>query len=75
MTFRISLWKLFYNLNENEIPKFGLTFNNNKYDQIFFIMRFFEKFKEYFVGIDILEKLFIKIIENTKTENLRLMRK
>ena len=74
VTFRISLWKLFYNLNEkNEIPKFGLNFLiNNKYDQNFLLLCGFEKFKEYFVRIDILEKLFIKIIENTKDRKFKV---
>ncbi len=74
VTFRIYLWKLFYNLNEkNEIPKFGLNFLiNNKYDQNFLLLCGFEKFKEYFVRIDILEKLFIKIIENTKDRKFKV---
>ena len=74
VTFRISLWKLFYNLNQkNEIPKFGLNFLiNNKYDQNFLLLCGFEKFKEYFVRIDILEKLFIKIIENTKDRKFKV---
>ena len=74
MTFRISLWNLFYNLEEkNEIPKFGLNFIIHKnYDQNFLLLCGFEKFKEYFVRIDILEKLFIKIIENTKDRKFRV---
>ena len=32
----------------------------------------FEKFKEFFVRIDILEKLFIKIIDNTKDRKFKI---
>ena len=66
--FRINLWKLFNNLsNENKIPKSGLNFLTNiNYDKKFLLLCGFEKFKEFFVRIDILEKLFLKIIENTK---------
>jgi len=66
--FRISLWKIFHNLTDRyEIPKFGLNFIINKnYEQNFLLLCGFEKFKEYFVRIDILEKLFIKILDNSK---------
>ncbi len=66
--FRVSLWKIFYNLaNRHEIPKFGLNFLINKnYEQNFLLLCGFEKFKQYFVRIDILEKLFIKILDNSK---------
>ncbi len=66
--FRINLWKLFNNLStENEIPKSGLNFlKSNKYDKNFLLLCGFEKFRDFFVRIDILEKLFLKIIENTK---------
>ena len=66
--FRISLWKLFNNpSDENEIPKSGLNFLSNvKFDKNFLLLCGFEKFQNFFVRIDILEKLFLKIIENTK---------
>ena len=68
VNFRISLWKIFNNLNEvNTIPKSGLNFLSNvKFKRDFLLLCGFEKFNEFFVRIDILEKLFIKIIENTK---------
>ena len=68
--FRISLWKMFNNLSdENKIPKSGLNFVSNKnLDKNFLLLCGFEKFKEFFVRIDILEKLFLKIIENTKNK-------
>ncbi len=66
--FRINLWKLFNNLSdENEIPKSGLNFLTNvKFDKNFLLLCGFEKFQNFFIRIDILEKLFLKIIENTK---------
>ncbi len=72
--FRISLWKMFYNLsNENLIPKSGLNFlANSNFDKNFLLLCGFEKFKQFFVRIDILEKLFLKIIENTKDRKFKV---
>ena len=72
VTFRISLWKLFYNLsNSHDIPQSGLNFISEKpYNDKFMLLCGFEKFKEFFVRIDILEKLFIKIIEKTKDKKI-----
>ena len=66
--FRISLWKLFSNLSDsNKIPQSGLNFLINKnFEKNFLLLCGFEKFREFFIRIDILEKLFIKIIDNTK---------
>ena len=66
--FRIGLWKIFNNLSsKNIIPKSGLNFLvDNNFDQKFLLLCGFEKFKQFFVRIDILEKLFLKIIEKTK---------
>ncbi len=72
--FRVSLWKLYYNItNEHQIPKFGLNFLTNKnYDKKFLLLCGFEQFKNYFVRIDILEKLFLKIINNTKNKKFQI---
>jgi ATP-dependent RNA helicase SUPV3L1/SUV3 len=72
--FRISLWKMFYNLtNDNLIPKSGLNFlTNTNVDKNFLLLCGFEKFKQFFVRIDILEKLFLKIIENTKDRKFKV---
>ncbi len=72
--FRISLWKIFYNLTkDNEIPKFGLNFITNKnYKKDFLLLCGFEKFSEYFVRIDILEKLFIKILDVTTDRKFKI---
>ena len=72
--FRVSLWKIFHNvISGHEIPKFGLNFIINKsFDKDFLLLCGYEKFKEYFVRIDILEKLFIKILENTKERKFKV---
>ena len=72
--FRITLWKLFYSLSDkHNIPKSGLNFiENKKLEKNFLLLCGFEKFKEFFVRIDILEKLFIKIIENTNNKKFKI---
>ena len=72
--FRISLWNLFYGLkNNNEIPKSGLNFLiNSNFEKDFLLLCGFENFNEFYVRIDILEKLFLKIIENTKGKKFRV---
>jgi len=72
--FRISLWNLFHNLSgKNSIPKSGLNFLvDAKLEKKFLLLCGFEKFKEFFVRIDILEKLFIKIIDNTKDKKFKI---
>ena len=72
--FRISLWKIFHKDNNGEkIPQFGLNFIDNKvYEKKFLLLCGFEKFKEFFVRIDILEKLFIKILDNTKNRKFKI---
>ena len=66
--FRIGLWKIFNNLpDKNKIPQSGLNFLVDKnFEKDFLLLCGFEKFRDFFVRIDILEKLFIKIIDNTK---------
>ena len=72
--FRISLWKIFNNLTDkHEIPKFGLNFIIDKnYEKNFLLLCGFEKFKEFFVRIDILEKLFIKILDNSRDRKFKI---
>ena len=72
--FRISLWRIFHNLsNKNKIPKSGLNFISNKnLDKKFLLLCGFENFNEFFVRIDILEKLFLKILENTKSRKFKI---
>ena len=72
--FRINLWKMYNNLSANTvIPKSGLNFVIGKnLERDFLLLCGFEKFKEFFVRIDILEKLFLKIIENTKDRKFKV---
>ena len=72
--FRIGLWKIFHKLPEtNKIPKSGLNFlSDTKLDKNFLLLCGFEKFREFFVRIDILEKLFLKIIDNTKNRKFKI---
>ena len=72
--FRIGLWKIFNNLSDkNKIPQSGLNFLLDKnFERNFLLLCGFEKFKEFFIRIDILEKLFIKIIDNTKDRKFKI---
>ena len=72
--FRVRLWNIFNNFSDkNEIPQSGLNFLINKdYDNKFLLLCGFEKFKEFFIRIDILEKLFIKIIDGTKDRKFKI---
>ncbi len=72
--FRVSLWNIYNDIsNKNQIPKSGLNFLiSSKLDKNFLLLCGFEKFKEFFVRIDILEKLFLKIIDNTKDKKFKI---
>ena len=66
---RVKLWKLFFaDDGKNIIPKFGLNFlkDESKKNIKFLLICGFENFDKFYIRIDILERLFIKIIENTK---------
>ncbi len=72
--FRIGLWKLFNNLSDKyKIPQSGLNFLvNEDFEKNFLLLCGFEKFREFFIRIDMLEKLFIKIIDNTKDRKFKI---
>ena len=75
VTIRLLLWKNYYRKNMNlKPPKFGLNFiiEKNNINSNFMLICGFEKFKNFYVRIDILERLFIKIIENTKDKEIKL---
>ena len=75
VTIRLLLWKNYYRKNMNlKPPKFGLNFiiEENNINSNFMLICGFEKFKNFYVRIDILERLFIKIIENTKGKEVKL---
>ena len=66
------LWKNFYQKNINFIsPKFGLNFLpvNEKINKELMLICGFENFKNLYIRIDILDRLFVKLIESNKTEN------
>ena len=76
VSLRILLWK-FYNsfVESSEIPKSGLNFltdNQNKFDMKFLLLCGFENFGNYYIRVDILEKLFLKIIDNTKNGKFKI---
>tara|TARA_A100000164_G_scaffold255193_1_gene227362 strand:+ start:60 stop:2525 length:2466 start_codon:yes stop_codon:yes gene_type:complete len=74
VNFRVSLWKIFYNSTKIEsIPQSGLNFiPNKKYNKDFILLCGFEKFEEFYVRIDILEKLFIKILDSTSGRKFKI---
>ncbi len=69
VTLRILLWKNFLqkNLYLNP-PKFGLNFfeSEKNIDRNFMLICGFEKFDNFYLRIDILERLFLKIIDKDK---------
>ena len=72
VTIRILLWKNFFRSNLKFIPpKFGLNFINQEKNisQKFMLICGFEKLNNFYVRIDILERLFVKIIENDNKKN------
>ncbi len=72
--FRIGLWKIFHNLSDkNKIPKSVLNFlTDTNLEKNFLLLCGFEKFREFFIRIDILEKLFLKIIEKTVDRKFKI---
>jgi ATP-dependent RNA helicase SUPV3L1/SUV3 len=74
VTLRTMLWKI-YNKIETivDIPKFGLNFVvNENFNEKFLLLCGFERFKNYFIRIDILEKLFINIIDKTVDRRFKI---
>ena len=66
---RVKLWKLYFSDDEKYIiPKFGLNFlkNETKKNKKFLLICGFENFDKFYIRVDILERFFLKIIENTK---------
>jgi len=69
VSLRIKLWKLYYPKDYgNVIPKSGLNFlkSDKLSNRKFLLICGFENFKNFYVRVDILERLFLKIIDNTK---------
>ena len=74
VTLRTILWKSYNNISPNiSIPKFGLNFViNENFNEKFLLLCGFERFKNYFVRIDILEKLFINIVEKSVDRKFKI---
>ena len=72
VSLRILLWKSFNEKNLNLFPPtFGLNFleEKEKMNKEFMLICGFEKFDKFFVRIDILERLFILILNSNKEKN------
>ena len=72
VSLRILLWKNFNEKNLNLFPPtFGLNFleDKEKINKDFMLLCGFEKFDKFFVRIDILERLFILILNSDKDNN------
>ncbi len=74
VSLRISLWRLYYQIAANQgIPRSGLNYLvDKKYNKNFLLLCGFEKFKNHYVRIDILEKLFIKILNKTEKRKFKI---
>ncbi len=74
VTLRVNLWKLFHDVKTNtQIPKSGLNFIEDKnLDNKFLLLCGFENFKNFFVRVDILEKLFISILDKTVARKFKI---
>ena len=74
VTLRTMLWSIHSNIISNaSIPKFGLNFLvNENFSEKFLLLCGFERFKDYFIRIDILEKLFINIIDKSVDRKFKI---
>ena len=75
VSLRTLLWKNFHQkFYDMKPPKFGLNFLDDKTikDKNFMLLCGFEKFDTFFVRIDILERLFVLIINSISKENTEI---
>ena len=76
VSLRILLWSFHNNeQNNNVIPKSGLNFlidTKGTFNSKFLLLCGFEKFKNFYIRVDILEKFFLKIIDNTKDNKFKI---
>ena len=66
---RIKLWKIYFSEDKKySIPKSGLNFlkDESRKNNKFLLICGFENFDKFYVRVDILERLFLKIIEKNK---------
>jgi ATP-dependent RNA helicase SUPV3L1/SUV3 len=69
VSLRVKLWKLYFPQDKSyTIPKSGLNFLNNesKKNNKFLLICGFESIGNFYIRVDILERLFIQIIEKSK---------
>ncbi len=71
VSLRTLLWKNYHQKYfDMKPPKFGLNFiDNKKLNRNFMLLCGFEKFNDLYVRIDILERLFVQIINSDKKES------
>ena len=72
---RVKLWKLYFpNDKKYIVPKFGLNFlsKENQKNKKFLLICGFENFEKFYVRVDILERLFLQVIENTKDKVFKI---
>jgi len=72
---RVKLWKLYFPKDvKNSIPKFGLNFLKDEIEtnKKFLLICGFENFEKFYIRVDILERLFLKIIEGTKDKVFKI---
>ena len=71
---RITLWKLFNKISSSDkIPQSGLNFLiDKKFNKKFLLLCGFENFKDFFVRVDILEKLFMSILNKTNNRKFKV---
>ena len=72
---RVKLWKLFFPEDKKYIiPKSGLNFlkNETNKNNKFLLICGFENFDKFYIRVDILERLFLKIIENSKEGTFKI---
>jgi len=72
---RVNLWRVHFQENKNtDIPKFGLNFLEDKVikNKKFLLICGFENFDNFYIRVDILERLFLKIMENTKDGKFKI---
>ena len=74
VSLRVNLWRLFHEMKTNtQIPKSGLNFIESRdVDKKFLLLCGFENFKNFFVRVDILEKLFINILSKTVARKFKI---
>jgi len=74
VTLRVTLWKVFFQDSRSlTLPKFGLNFlTKEKENKEFLLICGFENFDKFYIRVDILERLFLKIIQISKNSRFKM---